>query len=147
MSANRKTIRLQLRDLLAAGVPAAQVVYAEEPGDLGSASPIIVISSRGSNRTRMTALGSQLRAKLYLDIYTVAAEVAEGAYSHADAAEVIDDCEAQIAAVFDSHQRSAPNGWEALDIDGESTVEFGVFGVDGIPRFRERLPISVAVFS
>lgn len=147
MSSTRKTIRAQLRDLLAAGVPAAQSVLAAEPGDLGSASPIIVIGSRGSSRSRMTFAGSQARFKLFLDIYTLAALAGDDTYTHADAADVIDDCEAQIAAVFDSYQRKAPNGWEALDIDGESTVEFGVFGADSIPRFRERIPIVVSVFA
>jgi hypothetical protein len=147
MSSNRATIRAQLRDLLAAGVPAAQTVHAAEPGDLGSGSPIIVISSRGSNRARMTFAGSRLTAKFFVDIYTLAAETSDGDYTHADAADVLDEVEAQIAATFDSYQRKTPNGWEALDIDGESTVEFGVFGADSIPRFRERVPISVSVFA
>jgi hypothetical protein len=146
MAASRLTIRKQLKAFLEASVTAAQRVDENAPGDLGSASPIIVISSRGSGRPRMTFQGSQLGAKFYLDVYTLATESDDGTYTQADAADVVDLCEAQIATVFDSHQRNLPSGWEALDYDGDSEIQFGFYGADGIPRFRERIPIAAAVF-
>ncbi len=146
MAADRTAIRLQLQTLLQNSVTAAQRVDAQEPGDLGSASPVIVISSRGSGRKRLTFQGSALMAKLWLDVYTLAAESTDGTYTYADSAEVIDTIEAQIATVFDGHQRNLPAGWEALDYDGDSTIDFGVFGADGILRFRERIPIVVTIF-
>ena len=146
MAASRITIRKQLRAFLEASATSAQRIDASEPGDLGSASPIIVVSSRGSGRSHMTFQGSQLKAKLFLDVYTLAAESADGTYTQAEAADVMDMLEAEIATVFDSHQRNLPSGWEALDYDGDSAIEFGFYGADAIPRFRERIPITVTVF-
>jgi hypothetical protein len=146
MAADRGVIRAQLQTFLLSSVTAAQRIDKNETGDLGSASPVIVISSRGSSRSRLTFQGSRLNAKLWLDIYTLAAETTDGEYTYADSADVIDTCEAQIATVFDSHQRNLPAGWEGLDYEGDSAIDFGFFGADGIPRFRERIGIVVTIF-
>lgn len=142
MAANRKALRAALKTLLQTQVAAAQAVHKNEPGDIGGQSPVLVISSRGSRRTRMTMQGSQLGAKFYLDVYTLAAETTSGSYTYADSADVIDDLESQIATAI---ERSQENGsWNTIGYDGESVLEFGMY--DDLPYFRERIPLAIEVF-
>lgn len=144
MSASRDDLREQLAAYLRVHATAAASVLAYEPHDLGTASPLIVLSSGGSVRTRKTLQGSQLTATIYVDIYTVAAEATNGVATDAATADVMDLVESQVAAAVDAHQTHA-TGWIALEYGGASTIEFGIFNDDATPRFRERIPLAVTV--
>jgi hypothetical protein len=145
MTANRATIRSALASLISAGVPSAQVVYDHEPGDLGSESPVIVVSSQGSERPRLTFQGTQSAFSFSVDIFTLAAESASGAYTYADSADVVDACEAELAALLANNQE---NGiWSQVNYAGPSSIDFGIFNADGIFRFRERIPLRITLFS
>jgi len=144
MAASRKPLRAALQTLLQTQVSAAQAVYKNEPGDIGGASPVLVISSRSSRRSRMTFQGSQLGAKLWLDVYTRAAESASGTYTYADSADVIDDLESQIATALEHAQENGT--WNTINYDGESEdIELGIW--DGIPYFKERIPLVIEVYA
>lgn len=146
MSANRKAVRHLLANLLRTAMTSAQTVYDHEPGDLGSASPIVVISSDSSDRPRLTFQGNQSTFYFNVDIYTLAAESATGTYSYADSADVVDDCEQQLATCVEANQENG--SWNRIAYAGRSSpIEFGVFGADGIPRFRERIPLAVVVYA
>lgn len=144
MAANRKPLRAALKTLLETQVSAAQAVHKNEPGDIGGQSPVLVISSRNSRRGRMTFQGSQLGAKLWLDVYTRAAESASGSYTYADSADVIDDLEAQIATALEHAQENGV--WNTINYDGPSEdIVIGIW--DGIPYFKERIPLVVEVYA
>jgi hypothetical protein len=145
VTANRSTIRTALAQLITAYVTSAQTVHSHEPGDLGSDSPIVVIASQGSDRPRLTFQGNQSAFSFAVDIYTLAAESASGAYSYADSANVVDACEAQLAALLAAQQENGV--WSQIQYAGPSQIEFGIFGADGIPRFRERIPLRITLFS
>lgn len=139
---NRKDIRHALGALFRLHVPAAQEVFDEPPGDLGSGSPLLVLESRGSARGRLTFQGGKAIFKFWLHIYTLAAETAAGNYTYADSANLIDDLEAQIADLVTAN----PARYEAFGYDGESTIEFGILNNDGIWRFRESIPLAITIF-
>jgi hypothetical protein len=145
MTANRSTVRAALAQLISAYVTSAQTVHANEPGDLGSDSPVIVIASQGSDRPRLTFQGNQSAFAFSVDIYTLAAETAAGAYTYADSADVVDACEAELAALIASQQENGH--WSQIQYAGNSQVDFGIFGADGIYRFRERVPVRITLFS
>jgi hypothetical protein len=142
VSSSRATIRTQLAALLRANVSAAQAVYAYPPGDIAGASPVLVVSSRGSRRSDMTFQGQQHEARLAIDVY-VAIPTSAGAYTDADAADVLDTIEAQIADVIRDTSVLDPT-WQAIDEDGDSTIEIGVW--DGAPYYRERIPLTITVY-
>jgi len=143
--ASRATIRTALASLITAYVTSAQIVYDHEPGDLGSDSPIIVLASQGSDRPPLTFQGNQSAFSFTVDIYTLAAESASGAYSYSASATVVDSCEAQFAALIAASQE---NGfWSQIRYAGPSQIDFGIFGADAIPRFRERIPLRITLFS
>ncbi len=143
--ATRATARLALANLIRASVSSAQTVYDHEPGDLGSASPIIIVASGGSERPRLTFQGTSSVFSFSVDIYTLAAETESGAYTYSDSANVVDACEAELAQLFANSQE---NGiWSQIQYASPSQIEFGIFGADGIPRFRERIPVRITLFS
>lgn len=143
--ASRATIRAALAQLISTYVTSAQTVHANEPGDLGSNSPVIVIAAQGSDRPRLTFQGNQSAFGFSVDIYTLAAETESGAYTYADSADVVDACEAELAALIAAQQE---NGfWSQINYAAPSQIDFGIFGADGIYRFRERIPVRITLFS
>lgn len=148
MSVDYEAVRKTLAGLLQANVSAAQAVHDHEPGDLGTASPVLVVSRRGRGRDPLTFDGHQTHVQLYVDAYFLAAESASGGYTYADGADVVDLVAAQIDALIDNSQVIAAAGWEAVSYDGDSTIEGpGMFNADGIVRWRERLPLSLILFA
>jgi hypothetical protein len=145
MSANRSVIRQQLAAMLASAIPSAQTVFDHEPGDLGSASPVIVVSSASASRPNMTFQGNSATFMFMVDIYTLAAETASGSYTYADSADVVDACEAELAEFVASNQEIG--AWNRIDYAGPSQIDFGLFNADGILRFRERVPLTITLFS
>jgi hypothetical protein len=145
MSANRRTIREQLTAMLASAMPSALAFFDHEPGDLGSASPIVVVSSQGSNRPRMTFQGASAIFSFTVDIYTLAAESATGTYTYADSADVVDACEAELAAFVAANQENG--AWSTIQYAGPSQIEFGAYNADSILRFRERVPLTITLLS
>ncbi len=142
MSSSRKDIRTALANLLRANVSAAQAVYAYPPGDIAGQSPVLVVSSRGSRRSDLTFQGQQHDARLAIDVYA-AVPITAGSYTDETAADVLDTIEAQIADVVRDTSVLEPT-WQAIDLDGDSTIEIGVW--DGAPYYRERIPITVTVY-
>jgi len=143
VSASRETIRTQLAGLIRQNVPSAAGVVEAEPNDLGSASPLVVVSVAGGGRPRLTFSGSKLAARLYVDIYVVLADE-QSAYDAIEAAHMLDQVECDIATVVDAHQRHGV-GWEAVEW-GDSTIDTGIWSEDGILRARERIPLTITVF-
>lgn len=143
--ASRATVRAALAQLITTYMTSAQTVHANEPGDLGSASPIVLIASQGSERPRLTMQGNQSTFSFSVDVYTLAAESASGGYSYDDSANVVDACEAELAALVAAQQE---NGfWSQIQYASPSQIDFGIFGADGIYRFRERIPLKITLFS
>ena len=140
-------IRRLVADGLRAQVAAAAAVHDHEPGDLGAASPILIVRRRGRGRDRLTARGGQTRVRLTIDAYYLASEAHDGTYTYADAADVVDAVATQIDAWIDANQTSAAGRWEAIAYDGDTTIEVGVFGADGIPRIRESLDLTLTCFA
>lgn len=145
MSANRATVRAQLAAMLTSAMPSAQTVHDHEPGDLGTASPVVVVSSQGSDRPRMTFQGNSSTLSFAVDIYTLAAETESGAYTYAHSANVVDQCEAELAAFVAANQENGV--WSTIQYAGPSSIDFGILNADAVPRFRERIPLTITVFA
>lgn len=146
MSADFALVRTRLADLLRADVPAAETVFPDEPGDLGAGTPLLVVSRRGRGRSRFSFRGGETRVMLWLDVYVVASDGTNG-YLPDDVAAVLDTVAQQIDTCLDAHQTDAAADWQAIEHDADSTVEFGQFNGDGVPRFRERLGLTLRVYA
>lgn len=146
MSANFVAVRARVAELLRAEVTDAEDVFDQEPGDLGAGTPLIVVSRRGRGRSRFTFRGGETRVLLWLDVYVVASDGTNG-YLPDAVADVLDSVAQQIDTCIDAHQTDSTGGWEAIEVDADSTVEFGMFNGDGFPRFRERLGLIFRVYA
>lgn len=143
MASARGAVRHELAGLLAAALVdgLAQAVYDHRIGDFGGQSPVVVVSSAGSGRQRMTRQGSQATMYLQVDVFVVYA-TPDGMWDEADAEDSLDALEAAIAGVVDAQQVTAI--WQAVDYVGRSErvdVEIG-----GVEYCREVIQLRVEVY-
>lgn len=144
MAADRETVRDALATLLGtalvgSGLP-AQAVYNYRKGDWAGASPVVEVSSRGSDRRRMTARGSQAKFFLQADVYVLYSD--EASWGEDDAEDALDEIEHLIAGVVESNQVTAQ--WRALDYAAES--ERYDVSIGGVGYIWERVTLVAEVF-
>jgi hypothetical protein len=145
VASSRHTVRDAMTTILqaalvGAGLPVA-AVYGYQVGDFAGQSPVVVVSSAGSRRIRMTRAGS--RATFYLLISTFVLYSDGATWGEDDAEDAIDAIEALLADVIDDNQVTA--NWQALDYSDRSqriSVEIG-----GEEYIYEAVEIAVEVFS
>src|SRR5262245_52350329 len=97
MTANRKPLRAALRTLLKAEVSAAQEVYGYGKARFGGQSPVVAITSAGSERARLTMQGSQLTATFEVHTFVIHSDP-DSNWTEEHAEDTLDDVEQQIAA-------------------------------------------------
>lgn len=148
MAASRKQIRERMAALLTSGVPSAQAIFDHQPGTFEGQSPVITVSSGGSDRSRMTFRGGQSTFTIDLYLFVRVAEAGNAAYTQAQAEDLLDDCEHAIATVVESNQvdDTGPDAthWQAVAYAGRSNTVFVV--VDGKEYKREHIPLIITVF-
>lgn len=141
---NRETVRDAMAALLntalvGTGLP-VQAVYAYRVGDLGGQSPVVVVSSAGSERPRMTAAGGRTTVLLQVDVFVLYSD--EDAWGEDEAEDRLDLIEKTIAETIHSSQVTA--NWQAVDYAAQSErvdVEVG-----GLEYAREMILLRVEVF-
>lgn len=141
---NRETVRDAMAALLntalvGTGLP-VQAVYAYRVGDLGGQSPVVVVSSAGSERPRMTAAGGRTTVLLQADVFVLYSD--EDAWGEDEAEDRLDLIEKTIAETIHSSQVTA--NWQAVDYAAQSErvdVEVG-----GLEYAREMILLRVEVF-
>jgi len=138
---SRKAIRSALAALLTSGVSAVQAVYAYPKLDLDGESPILTISSGGSERAPFTMAGS--RATLLLDLHILVLQSGPG-WSEAQAEDALDDIEAQVYAVLHANRRST--AWAMIDYSGRTDARRPLAMPGGVVYLHEQIQIEVQVY-
>lgn len=142
---NRETVRDAFTTLLSTALTGAgnpvQVVYGYQIGNLEGLSPVVIVSSAGTFRQRLTLQGS--RATFYLNVHIFVLYTDESTWNEDDAEDRLDLIEEKIASVLDANQRTA--NWEALDYADRSVCD-GV-EIGGVEYRREVIPIKVEVYA
>lgn len=146
MASNRRDTRLAWAALLAAelvgdGQP-VEVVYSEQTADLGGQSPVICISSGGTERDRLTYKSSHAYYYIDVDVFVLYSAAGEG-WTEADAESMLDDIERRIAAIIDAHQEGAH--WHGVEYVSRSTTDY--LSIGGVEYKRERIPLRLNVFA
>ena len=144
MSTSRQTAREGLAALLqaalvGAGLP-AQAVYDYQVGDFQGASPVVVVSSAGSERSR-ASLGACWHTTVYLWVH-VFVLYSDGTWTEADAEDKVDAIEAAIADVVLANS-SYSGYWDKLIYD-EPTLLDGV-EIGGVEYRREVIRLRAEV--
>lgn len=141
---NRETVRDAMAALLntalvGPGLP-AQVVYAYRVGDLAGQSPVVTVTSAGSDRTRMTAAGHRTKVMLQVDVFVLYSD--ENTWGEDEAEDRLDLIEKTIAETIEVNQ--VTTNWQAVDYAAPSErvdVEIG-----GLEYAREMILLRVEVF-
>ena len=142
---NRETVRDAMATLLetalvGTGLP-AQAVYGYRVGDFNGQSPVVTVSSAGSERPPMTARGGRTVVYLQVDTFTLYSD--EGSWGEDEAEDRLDLLEKTIAETLHGNQVTA--NWQAVDYAARSErvdVEIG-----GLEYAREMIPLRVEVYA
>lgn len=144
MASNRKTAREALATLLTTALVGSgkpvQALYDYRPADFGGQSPVVTVSSAGTRRRRMTAMGSRATPLLRVDMFVVYSD--QATWTEADTEDALDDLEATVAGVLDDNQRTA--AWQALDYADASQRMSAVIG--GVEYAWESIQVAVEVY-
>ena len=142
---NRETVRDQLATLLNAKLVTAdgivQAVYNYRIGDFQGLSPVVIVSSGGSNRELISAIPPPgVRNAVFLLTVFVFVRYAAESWTEAQAEDRLDLIEATIVGVLDDNAR-VTNVWNAIDYQANSVRSDVVIG--GKDYIQEVIPIGV----
>lgn len=144
MNSTRKQVRQAFATLLGAltgvGNP-VQLVKNHFAKEFGGQSPVVLVTSAGSNRPQMTLEGSQPGYRLNVYVFVLRGE-AGTSYDEEAADDALDDIEAEIAEVIDLNQVTAT--WQAIDYEGWSRIDPVPIG--GEQYWVEQIPLKFEVF-
>lgn len=144
--ANRETTRDALAALLSAalvgtGKP-AQAFYGYMVGDFGSKSPVVALTSSGTEQEQR-AVTSRQKNSFYFTIFTFTVYAQDGTtYGEDDVEDLVDLLEKTIRETL-ANNRSTAN-WALIEYDGRSVVESVM--VAGEEYRREAIPVRVDVY-
>ena len=136
----RKEARKHLAGLLTAALDSAQVVSASGPEKLRGQTPVVYLSSSGTDRTRETSQGFYSYAFINIHIL-VRRSKEEDDYTTADAEDILDDLEKEVAIALDNAQ-SQEGYWSAIDYDARSNADRLVVE-DGIVYIHEEIAVKL----
>jgi hypothetical protein len=139
----RGQVRAALGVLLTAGVPSAQAVYTAQVGSFAGQSPVLVLTSAGSARSRQTQAGSGAEYRYNLHTFVLYSDAASG-WTEADAEDALDAIEAEVAALAEANARGGTifNGLAYADpTDARAPAV-----IDGVEYRHEVIPLVAYVY-
>jgi hypothetical protein len=122
-STNRETVRdafvaLLSTELVGDGKP-VQAVFGYQTGSFGTKTPVVVVSSAGSEREKF-ALKAQ-RSLLYFNVFVFVLYSDQGTWGEDDAEDRIDLIEKEIADLVRDNRKTA--NWTDLQLEGRSNLD------------------------
>ena len=145
MASNRETVRdafaaLVDTAMVGTGKP-AQKTYNYRPADFGGQSPVVTVSSSGSERPRLTRAGGKAAFFLQVDWFVLYNDLSSWTEDLSE--DRLDLIESTLAGVLDANQTTA--NWQALDYsDRSQRIDVMVGGVE---YARESVTIKVEVYA
>ena len=142
-TATRKAVRQQLATLLTAELVTAQslvqAVYSYRIGDFQGQSPVVVVSSGGSQRIPLTFEGTKPTYQILVHVFVVYS-TEDGTWTEEDAENALDDIEEAISGVIAAND-ALDNYWISLGVNGKSVADSVEIG--GVEYRREIIELEV----
>lgn len=139
----RKAVRKKLADLIEASLVTSlgivQAVYDYKIGDFQGASPVVVVTSGGSNYKPFTFQGTMPVYRIRIYVFVVY-NTEDGTWTEANAEDAIDDINKAIADVISAND-SLDNYWVSLEQAEMSDVGSVVIG--GVEYQQEIIEVVV----
>ncbi len=139
MTASRAEVRQELAKYLKGAMPSAQEVYHFQKSDFGKASPVVYITSSGSNRQRLTRAGYQSHFKLNVHLWVLQVSK-DGAWTEEQAEDALDQLEKELAEACLNVQGSRLISF--IEYEGQSNAD-GITIIGGEPYLHEIVPVVV----
>lgn len=139
---NRRSAREAIATLIRAQSTLTQLVFAYLPSDFGGASPVVVVTGTGSERTRTTFQGIKAQFHLVVETFVLYADPdATPPWTAKDAEDTLDGLEADIATIVSNN----PTGscWQSLIYETVSAVSKVTVG--GVAYLYEAIPLVAEV--
>lgn len=142
---NREVVRNQLATLLNAKLVTAdaivQAVYNYRTSDFAGLSPVVIVSSGGSNREAISGMPQPgvRNAVFFLTVHVFVRYAATG-WTEAQAEDRLDLIERTVVGVLDDNAR-VTDVWNAIDYQADSVRDDLEIG--GKMYIRETIPIGV----
>ena len=148
--ANRKQWRAAISsDLTTALVTSGlvQALYAGQVGNFGGQSPVVIVSSAGSDRPSDNYATQSTALFFNLDVFVLYADSVNG-FDEMDAENAIDDIEAAVADWVQSNATRTPTsgvGWTLLGYAGRTGADIGPATIGGQEYRREQIGLRVNI--
>lgn len=139
-AANRQTVREHLATLLQTSLDSAQQVYDYLPNDFGGQTPVVCVTSMGSERAQI-GFGEDYNTAFRLGIIVYVAYAERGtSYGEDDAEDVLDTLEKEIADVLMDY-RQVSGKWDSLTHEGATNIDYIEIG--GQMYKSEVIPVTI----
>jgi hypothetical protein len=139
---SRETVRKAFATLLESGVTQAQDVYPYQVGDFNGQSPVLVVTSGGTERRNLTLRNRIPKYWFDIHVFVLYAEP-DASWGEDDAEDALDNIEQAIATIIDANQQTA--NWSKIDYDGRSKADSLV--IAGTEYRHEVIPVVVEVLN
>lgn len=141
MSADRKVCRQALATLLASSVTLEQAVYNYQVGDFQGQSPVLVVTSAGTEQTPGDFEGDDTTFYFNIHVFVLYADP-DASWTEQNAEDTLDDIEKQIRAMIADNQVTA--NWSMIRLADRSVTRPIVIGGD---EYRhEVFPVAAEVY-
>ena len=144
MASNRETVRDALATLISTAMVGTgkpvQAVYNYRPSEFGGQSPVVTVSSQGSERPRLSFAGGQATHFLQVDVFVLYND--QASWTEDLAEDRLDLIESMLADIVDPRQRYS--SWEAIGYEERSRRIAVVIG--GVEYAWESITIGIRVF-
>lgn len=144
--ASRQESRATLASFLAAEVASAQAVYGHQADDFAGQSPVVCVTSRASDRKRLTLGDTRGQATFGYDLHTFVLyrdPANPETWTPAQAEDALDLLEQEIWAAILAHPKTA--AWRAIAY-AEPTEARDVVIIGGVTYLHEVIPVAVSVY-
>lgn len=140
MTVSRRDAREALAAYLTGTIIAATAVYPYQVADFAGQSPIVYITSSGSERTKLTGQGYRSMFKLNVHSFVLYPSKATDGYTEQDAENILDEIEHQVADAFLS---IANNPVIKAISYGETSNADNTIEIGGETYLHEIMPVEV----
>lgn len=142
MSSSRKDVRQALAGVLATEVTSAQAVYRYQKAKLKGQTPVLCVTSAGSERPAMTMQGNGAVFRLDINVFVLYST--KTTWTEEQAEDKLDDLEQEIAAVCAKYRTS--NVWAHLAYAEPSDARTPIT-LEGFTYLHEVIPVEIRVNS
>jgi hypothetical protein len=126
---------------------APPVVYAGQVADFAGQSPVVIVSSAGSDRPNDTYATQGTVLFINLDVFVLYAD-SENGWDEMDAEDALDDIEAAVAEWVLANGTRTPSasvGWTSLDYAARTGADIGPESIGGQEYRREQISLRVSI--